>query len=191
MTKKHFLILGIVVIVLLLLVVGIVVFRSQSSPQTTGTSTPGTTFPIASTTTGVATGTSTGMTINGQNGTVIATKNFIDNGITIKDVENPGTYLVAGQLGYCLPNIPCTAAANAEFNILYDSNANQFIIALLTEPLGRARKDAQAFLAKTLGLSNSDLCSLKYYITTTYTVNETYAGDNLGFNGCPGAVVLP
>lgn len=174
----------------LLIICAIVVYvytRPRATPVATG---PGTSFPIASSSV-VTSNVPAVITITGQNGMQLRTKNFIDNGTTIKDTVNPGNYLLAGALGYCLPGIACVAATSSEFNIFYDSNANAFTIGLLTEPLGTARLHAEVFLEQSLGLSAKDLCALNYYIGTTYRVNENYASENLGFSACPGATQLP
>jgi hypothetical protein len=192
MDTKKILAVGILGMALLIVVIfGILaLFHLHSSNLNTATTTPATTFPVATTTSGVG-ASSTIMTIQGQSGTVLATKNFINNGTTIKDVENPGTYLLAGSLGYCLPDAPCTAGTSTEFNIFYDSTANAFTIGLLQEPLGAVRHHAEVYLESTLGLSKTDICALNYYVGTTYTVNEKYDAGNLGFSSCAGAVVLP
>jgi hypothetical protein len=85
----------------------------------------------------------------------------------------------------------CTAATSTDYNIGYDGVAKSFTIALLKEPLGNSRKEAEQFLMTTLGITQQQMCSLNYYVGTTYFVNESYDSSNLGFSFCPGAVALP
>lgn len=116
---------------------------------------------------------------------------FIDNGTTISDTENPGNYELAGSLGYCMPNTKCAATPTTDYNIGYERSSDTFTVALLKEPLGQVRSEAEQFLLSKLGITKSQLCGLKYYVGTTYYVNEQYDSQNLGFAGCPGAVALP
>lgn len=122
----------------------------------------------------------------------IVVNNFLKNGVTVEDIENPGIYYLAGSVGYCLKDGTCPAGAAAEnFIVAYDTSLQFFTISLTKEPLGTARADAEQFLIKTLGISQADLCNIKYFLSTTSSVNPFYAGTNLGFSFCPGATELP
>ncbi len=129
--------------------------------------------------------------IEAQGSTTLPVKDFIHNGETIPDVQNEGDYYLAGSLPYCLPNIKCATASSSDFNIVYSTSDGAFNIALLSEPLGKARHEMEQFLMDRLGLSQNQLCNLNYYVGTTYWINETYDGENLGFSFCPGATPLP
>ena len=125
-------------------------------------------------------------------GEVIEATDFIHNGETVADVENPGSYVLAGSVGYCLANGTCPEGApTTEFNISYNTHTDFFNIILLKEPLGSARSGAEQFLRERLSLSNDELCSLRYFLGTPYWINEHYADKNLGFSFCPGATALP
>jgi len=127
-----------------------------------------------------------------QDGSIIMTKDFLHNGITIPDTSNKGQYLLAGDLGYCVQDPQkCQAGGAKDFNIYYYENTKQFGIGLLDEPLGNVRARMEQFLMQDLGISQQDMCRLKYYVTTTSYVNVTYSGNNLGFSFCPGATPLP
>ena len=41
-----------------------------------------------------------------------------------------------------------------------------------------------------LGISESDMCRLSYMVSVPNRVNTIYAGQNLGFSFCMGAVAL-
>lgn len=182
--KKSWLIL-IAVSILLVIGVGAFFLMLQTPPGQTGV-TPGTTLPQSGTG-----ATDHSLTVSTMDGNSARLKDFINNGQTIADSENTGSYLLAGELGYCLPDKPCTAGTEKNFNIFYDSSTQIFTIALLTEPLGVVRDQAEQYLLTTLGITHDTLCTLKYYVGTTYQVNETYASGNLGFKNCPGATKLP
>lgn len=124
-------------------------------------------------------------------GTSLVTKDFLRNGQTIEDSANKGRYLLAGDLGYCGTGMGCTAAPSDEYNIFYDSASQTFTVALLSEPIGRARLGAERFLLNVLGVSERQLCTLKHYVGTTYRVNEQFSDHNLGFSFCSDATVLP
>ena len=119
-------------------------------------------------------------------------KDFIHNGETVADTVNPGTYVLAGSLGYCLADGSCPSGApTTSFAISYDEKIRFFNIVLLEEPLGVTRFEAEQFLANRLGLSREQLCSLDYSIGAPYWINDAYADKNLGFSMCKGATPLP
>lgn len=164
---------------------------------------PSATFPTAGSVTPVpGDGSSAGggdgntiatMVVTSQmSGKEVITKDFINNGSTIKDDQNPDRYFLAGKIGYCLPDGTCPAgAASDEYNIVYQQKDGVFFIALLKEPLAQARNNAQQFLISALGISEAQMCTLKYYIGTDSYTNEQYAGQNLLFSFCRGAIPLP
>lgn len=182
----------------LVMIGGVILFffqRSQQSPPVANTAS--TTLPVAgatsSTTTSIGSLGNTQMVVaaRGTNAPIVVNK-FLDNGVTVEDTENPGTYFLAGSVGYCLKDGTCPAGAPADNYIVTYDSANQFFtIALTQEPLGDARLQAERFLLTTLGVSQKDLCALKYYLGTTSYVNQFYAGKNLGFSFCEGATQLP
>ena len=132
------------------------------------------------------------MTITDFEGGSLVTNDFVNNGTTIPDAANQGRYLLAGDLGYCLTNeAACKAGGITDFNIFYDSADQSFAVALLVEPIGRTRLVMETFLARTLGVSQPDMCRLNYYIGVTSDINSFFAGKNLGFSFCQGATKLP
>ncbi len=128
-------------------------------------------------------------TVDGQR---LEVRDFLHNGVTISDTSNSGQYLLAGNLQSCvLRPEECQAGPPVNFNVYYNAKYDSFTIALLQEPLGLERALAEQFLRDTLGISNSSICRLKYYIGTTADINERYASKNIGFSFCPGATELP
>ena len=114
------------------------------------------------------------------------------NGESWADIQNPGSYILAGSAGYCLADGTCPHGASTdEFNISYNSASSFFNIVLLKEPLGATRVATEQFLGDRLGLSEQDMCVLNYFVGTPYYVSENFSGKNLGFSFCPGATTLP
>lgn len=73
-----------------------------------------------------------------------------------------------------------------------DNPRGEFLVTLLTEPLGATRDAAASSLKGSLNLTGAELCGLDASVSAGPGVNELYAPDrNLGFNGCNDAVVLP
>ncbi len=149
------------------------------------------TLPSASSTgPGTAGGAGT-LTVAAKLGPVTVT-DFLHNGITGSDPQNQDMYYLAGAPGYCLTDGTCPHGAKTnDFNITYDAAHQFFTIALLSEPLGKARTGAEQFLLNALGISETKLCTLNYYLGTVSALNDRYAGKNLGFSFCPNATVLP
>jgi hypothetical protein len=179
-----------VVILLAVMVIYILVPKNT----TTTTNTPSeTTFPASGNSTTSNSSTSSGIaTVSTQSGGKVATLNFIHNGTTIEDPANKGTYYLAGSSGACNSNGSCpTAGTEKDFTILYYPSNGSFNIGLASEPLGQVRIEAEQYLMKELGLSEQQMCDLKYNISTSAYVNQQYGGENLGFSFCPGAIPLP
>jgi len=190
--KRFLPVIAVAIVLVIAIALWIASTHRTAAPSGAATTTP-VTFPVV---TGIATST-TGqaqqvMVVALNGGGTITTKDFIHNGVTIPDTQNAGSYYLAGGPGYCDADGSCPAAGSAsDFIATYDSANQFFTIDLTSEPLGQSRRDAEAFLQTTLGITAQNMCRLKYYIGTVNAVNETYAGRNLGFNGCSGAVPLP
>lgn len=164
------------------------------------TSVPGTTttLPVSGSITSVPSGSgmSSGVVptfpLTTQTGSTVSALDFINNGVTIPDTANPGGYLLAGNLGYCLSDPQkCQAAPETNFSVYYLSGPKSFLIDLTEEPIGQARLGMEQFMLKTLGITEQQMCSLNYLVGVTRYVNEQYTGKNLGFSFCPGATLLP
>ncbi len=191
---KWYLIIGAAVIIVATFVF---FFFFGSTPAPTPVQ-PTPTLPIAGSatsspdgfgTTPLATG-KTSMGVQGG-GTLVVT-DFIHNGETIADTVNPGLYVLAGDLGYCLADGSCpTAASTSDFKVSYNSKTNFFTIVLLKEPLGAVRLAAEQFVSSRLSIVGQQACGLHYSIGAPYWVNTLYDSKNLGFSFCPGATVLP
>jgi hypothetical protein len=121
-----------------------------------------------------ATATSTSLTtIDGRS---IPVRDFSNDTDSIQDANNPQYY----RLG-----------SNDAFAVTYISNTDFFIIEIQEEPIGPNRKKAELYLEQKLGISRQSMCVLQYQIVAPWWVNSLYAGQNLGFSFCPGAVKLP
>ena len=80
---------------------------------------------------------------------------------------------------------------DAPYQVIYFPDGSGFLVSLLQEPLGQSRLDAETALRQKLRLTNDELCKLSSEVGTTISVNETYAGRELGLSFCPGSVKLP
>lgn len=134
----------------------------------------------------------TEISLSTQGGLGVTVKDFIHNGETVADVVNPGSYVLAGSLGYCLADGSCPHGADTDdFSILYSESTQFLRIILLKEPLGSVRESAERFIIDRLGITEQEACSLKYVVGTPYWINAAYDNKNLGFSFCPDATVLP
>lgn len=190
MKKAIFILIGL----LLLVVIGVgTYFWLHQSPATPGTNN-GMTFPNSGPNNGpgqIPSGVPQ-LTVQAQDGSSITTLDFKHNGVSFEDPSNKGNYYIAGTNGICNPDGTCPKAGDiTDYTILYFAQDNSFVVGLNTEPLGSVRKEAEQSLMKSLGISESAMCKLKYEVTTTSHVNETYGGESLGFSFCLGATKLP
>jgi hypothetical protein len=131
------------------------------------------------------------ITVTTQSGHAVAVKDFIHNGETVPDTVNPGHYYLAGSIGYCLGDGTCPSGYKTDdFVVTYNESASSFNIILTAEPLSKARDEVGVFMLDRLGVTEAQLCTLRYWVGTTAEVNGIYAGKNLGFAFCPGAQQL-
>lgn len=127
-----------------------------------------------------------------RSGEPILVKDFLGNGITKQDSINPTHYYLAGKNALCELEPGCYTGAPADdYDIIYIADEEAFLIGLTQEPLGEARRRAEQFLLNALGVTQDELCALDYFLTTDEGVSEQYAGADLAFSFCPGAVALP
>lgn len=183
------------------IVVAIVWYVFSTPGTVPQASIPGTapTLPASGTTvtsvpsgSGMSSGVAPTFPLTTQTGSTVLALDFINNGVTIPDAVNPGGYLLAGNLGYCLSDPQkCQAASTTNFSVYYISGSKSFLIDLTEEPIGQARLDMEQFMLKTLGITEQQMCSLNYLVGVTRYVSEQYTGKNLGFSFCPGATLLP
>lgn len=185
MSKKAFIFLVVSVIIIIIALVALHGAKNKNVPVTneatsTGTGTfttsPDKTFPVASST-GVASPDTRTATVPSSDGTGVVVNNFIKNGSVVLDPSKNGYY-------FFLTN-------TEEYAISYNTASGVFTISLLEEPLGASRTDAEAYLARVLGITQNQMCNLRYYVGTSYQVNSLYDSGNLGFSYCSGATPLP
>jgi hypothetical protein len=134
----------------------------------------------------IATPTSGGTTAS----TTTATDPILSDPGIVADPINPGYY----YLGYHLnqgTSTDATATSTPPYLITYISATHYFNIALLAEPIGEVRSQAEQYLAAHLGLTQDELCQLSYMVSVPDWVNTQYASRNLGFSFCSGATPLP
>src|SRR3989344_5049120 len=126
----------------------------SGSSETVTTTSPITGLPIASSTipdietvdTFSTSTTISTLSFPTRSGASLTVKDFIRNGETVSDSQNPGSYVLAGSLGYCLANGSCpSGAATTDFSISYNEKTHFFNIILLKEPLGATRLEAELF----------------------------------------------
>jgi hypothetical protein len=77
------------------------------------------------------------------------------------------------------------------YQITYHAPDRTFTITVMQEPLGHTRRQAEAIFLAMLGLSKIEACVLRVNVTVPWSVNQRYAGQNLGMSFCPGATALP
>jgi len=103
---------------------------------------------------------------------------------TVEDMVNPGHY----HLGYHF-----TEGGNEKipYAIDYIDTTDFFNIVLYQEPINQSRKKAEQYLMTHLGISQDQMCTLRYMVSVPYSVSEFYTGTSLGFSFCPGSVQIP
>ncbi len=115
----------------------------------------------------------------GTGGSILV-KDFRKDPSTLVAPHIPGHYFISGGIDN----------PDAVYATIYIESDRSFTITLLQEPLGQNRLLAEKELMQKLGISESDMCQLVYSVLVPYSVNQIYAGKNLGFSFCSGAALL-
>lgn len=150
-----------------------------------------TTFPELKGVLDSTTGLPARINLSAQNNLSFEVYNFPENGETIEDPSNEDYYVLAGDVGYCLPDGTCPIGYDTDsFSVSYNAVAEYFTLVILDEPIAVNRKRAEDFLMSRLGIGEQEMCQLHYSFSAPYWVNEFYAGRELGFSFCPGSVSL-
>lgn len=123
------------------------------------------------------------ITIRGEG--MIEVNDFMQDPQTKGDPVNAGQYFLGNYIDPTSPDAPAVPYA-----VTFIDATSYFNIALLAEPIDEARTEAEAYLQKQLGITPGQMCQLKYMVSVPVRVNQTYAGQNLGFSFCPGATPL-
>jgi hypothetical protein len=174
MKRTIFIALGILVI--LIVILGVVFFiRIAMHPATPQ---PVTENPFASSTN------TTGGNISGPSLPVTLTDG---SRVAVPDfTKTPQPDWAGASAGYQV-----SGSEHADYQILFYPDNSGFLISILKEPLGQSRLEAEKALRETLKLSDAQLCKLSSQVSTSISVNEQYAGQDLGLSFCPGATKLP
>lgn len=181
--------IAIILIVILVLfagawLVGMLFF--SGSPAPSNNQTEPISLPTAQNSTAQVTSNAIGvLNLPSTNGGSIQVNDFLSKAETYPDPVNEGYF----SLGY--PINQTTASTTQPYAVMYIAATQFFTIELLQEPLGGTRNQAELFLEQYLGLTRSDLCRLNYTLSVSLAVSQSYAGKNLGFSFCPGAIKLP
>ncbi|MES2202858.1 MAG: hypothetical protein V4474_00815 [Patescibacteria group bacterium] len=123
--------------------------------------------------------------INPDTGTSLR-KDILKDPQTKEDSNNKGHYFVGNYINPAVNTSP-----TVPYVIEYIAATDYFNIALMQEPLGSARMQAEQYLMQHLGITQTEMCHLKYMVTTPAWVSTAYANTSLGFSFCPGATKLP
>ena len=117
-------------------------------------------------------------------GNRIIVSDFTKDPQTITSSYIPGHYFISGGVDAYFYDSP--------YSVYYVVKDESFSVDLLKEPIGGNRKLAEQELMQKLGISQIDMCRLRYFVSVQEDVNEFYAAKgNLGFSFCPGATFIP
>lgn len=103
---------------------------------------------------------------------------LVDNPYVTKDAQNNGVYLLHEN----------PQNEQHDFIIEYHESDQTIHVLIQVQPIQFVRQAAEARLQVVLGMSQRGLCDLKYQVIVPQWVSEAYAGQNIGFSSCPGAV---
>ena len=119
-------------------------------------------------------------------GATLTVRNFIIDSDTVADPQNEGYY----HLGEHFPLDGSPVETYPPFAIMYVAQTQYFNISLTSEPISKARSDAEQYLLTHLGLSEEQLCQIDYMVSVPYFINQFYTSQDLRFSFCPGSVPL-
>lgn len=100
------------------------------------------------------------------------------------------SFPIGRETYYFITNNQETMGEDAAFDIVYGTDSS-ISIGLFKEPLGATRLEAESALRQLLKLPTESICALYVSVAVPNSVNQFYAGKNLGLSFCPGATALP
>lgn len=184
MTKQRlYIVIGAVLVLVAIGVFVAVMYLSNKAPEGSDPAT-GSTNPFGQMLTpGGVSGTGTGtVTISTESGESVQVPDF-KKGREPLTTPNGNYYNLYG---------PEYSTEGFTFSVQYGEMDSQFLVMLISEPIGSARTDAEAYLRNLLSLSDQELCELNIDISVTPDVNEAYSQySDLGLSFCRGSVTLP
>jgi len=172
--------------------IGVKIFTTTPPSITNTTPTPvPNTFPAVTPTPAATPTTPVNHTISiaTSNGSTIAVNDFSQDPDLSADQSNPGYYYLGYHYGDT--STDPKASDSPPYVIEYINATQYFNIALMQEPIKTTREQVEQYLMQHLGISQSQMCQLKYTVSVPASVNQTYAGISLGFSFCSGSVQLP
>lgn len=179
---KQFNIIIVVLIVIGLAGLGLIMLLKPAEQPGENTQQQGgeNTFP---TTGGVTSTSTTGATIAVPlaAGGTIEVKNFLTMPTTSQDPHNKGYYFLGNQ--------PSDTTVTP-YLITFIAQTGFFNIGIFKQPIGTTRKAAEAYLRAQTGMTDEQLCALKYTVATPAFVDGRFGGEDLRFSFCKDAIVL-
>lgn len=79
-------------------------------------------------------------------------------------------------------------AASQDYSMDYFDNDLSFSIVLLSQPLDKARQEAEDEFLKELNIGISDACKLSVSLTVPFDVDQNLSGQNYGLSFCPNGI---
>jgi hypothetical protein len=125
------------------------------------------------------------LSIDLERGSTIQAKDFTHDAAVLQDPPGSGYYHIGRYAG------ATGEAAKIPYIITYFSETDFFAVALLEEPIGAVRKKAEQELMRRLGITQNEMCELRYSLAVPDFVSPFYAGRDLRFSFCPGSVQIP
>lgn len=101
--------------------------------------------------------------------------------ITISEVEMDNFYKKGEKIN---PQNDILIEKKDNFQIVYLSQFNKFLISILSSPFETARKEAEVEFLTTLGITEEEACLLNVSITTPFFANPDYAGKDFPLSFC-------
>lgn len=176
--KKIIIIALIVIVVGTLICFGIYYFFIPKQVSLPGGTQGSVSFPQADDTVPVQTPKDGSLSVN----------DFLSDPQTVEDPNNEGHYYLGSHFPLGEVTEPVTPP---EYVIEYSASTNLFNVGLFSQPLATARLHAEEQLMQELNITQEQMCSLNYMVSTPTWISETYGGVSLGFSFCPGSVDLP
>jgi hypothetical protein len=109
----------------------------------------------------------------------IGVRNFVTDADVVADRQNPGLFLI----GDSTPTAPYTLS--------YIAQTGYFGVTLMRPPFATARDEAARNLKERLGITDAELCELRYTVAVPAYVNEGLSGTDYGFAQCPDGLMIP
>lgn len=130
-------------------------------------------------------GNNTSLQIRDARGNIVQIDNFLNNPSVKEDTLNPGHFILAGSVGYCLASeVNCDSDEVEPYSISYSTNGDFFSVLINEAPIELYKAAAERDLQGLLGIPLNQMCNLNISMSVASWLTVDESSSPLRIRGC-------